>query len=160
MFFLPLIVKGLGVTTTWVGLVSAVPFVFATGAMICWGSHSDRTGERTWHVIGACLLCSAGMGACILIGAGHPVVLMIALCFAAMGQQSIGPSFWAIPTALLTGTAAAGGIGMINAVGNLGGFVGPWVFGLVKDATGNDNIALLCLASATIMSAIAVFTAG
>jgi MFS family permease len=160
MFFLPLIVKGLGVATAWVGLVSAVPFVFAAGAMVCWGWHSDQTGERTWHVVGACLLCSAGLAACIVIGAGHPVVLMIALCFAAMGQQSIGPCFWAVPTALLTGAAAAGGIAMINAVGNLGGFVGPWVFGLVKDSTGSDNVALLVLASATIVSALCVIAVG
>jgi MFS family permease len=160
MFFLPLIVKGLGVTTDWVGVVSGLPFICAIVAMNYWGWHSDRTGERTWHVASACLLCSAGLGACILIGVGHPVLLMIALCFGVMGQQSIGPTFWALPSAMLTGAAAAGGIAMINATGNLGGFLGPWVFGLVKDSTGSDTIALLCLASATVISAIALVAAG
>ena len=84
---------------------------------------------------------------------------MVVLIFAAMGVQSTNPVFWALPSAFLTGTAAAGGIAMINAVGNLGGWLGPWVFG-VKDATGNNNIALLCLASAALIAAIAIVLAG
>jgi len=160
VFFLPLIVRGLGVPTNMVGPVSALPYAFAFVAMLCWCAHSDRTGERTWHVAGACLLTSSGLSACIFIGVDHPVLTMIALIVAVMGQQSISPTFWSLPTALLTGTAAAGGIAMINSVGNLGGFLGPWVFGLVKDATGSVNIALLCMSSATIVSAIAVVAAG
>jgi len=159
-FFLPLIVKGLGVPTGMIGVVAGVPFIFALVGMNYWGWHSDRTGERTWHVAGAWLLCAAGMGACILIGGGHPILLMIALCFAATGTWCAPPTFWSLPSALLTGTAAAGGIAMINAVGNLGGWLGPWVFGLVKDATGNNNIALLCLASAALIAAIAIVLAG
>jgi ACS family tartrate transporter-like MFS transporter len=85
---------------------------------------------------------------------------MIALIFAVMGQQSISPNFRSLPTALLAGTAAAGGVAMINSIGNLGGFLGPWAFGLVKDATGSVNVALFCLSSATIVSAIAVIAAG
>jgi ACS family tartrate transporter-like MFS transporter len=160
VFFMPLIVKGLGVSTNMIGLVSAVPFVFALVALNYWGWHSDRSGERTWHVAGAWLLVSAGMGACILIGASHPVVLMVALIVATANQYCVAPVFWALPTALLTGTAAAGGLAMINAIGNLGGWLGPWVFGLVKDATGSDNIALLCLASAPVISAIVVIAVG
>jgi nitrate/nitrite transporter NarK len=60
-----------------------------------------------------------------------------------MGQQCISPTFWSIPSAMLTGVAAAGGMAMINAIGNLGGWLGPSVFGMVKDATGSDNIGLL-----------------
>ena len=78
-----------------------------------------------------------------------------------MGWANPWPAwFWAMPSALLTGAAAAGGIAMINAVGNLGGWIGPWVFGLVKDASGSDNIALLSLALAPVISAIAVLLAG
>jgi nitrate/nitrite transporter NarK len=85
---------------------------------------------------------------------------MIALCVAMMGQQSLVPTFWSLPSAMLTGVAAAGGLAMINAVGNLGGWLGPSVFGLVKDATGSADIALLCLAVGPLITAIAVVLAG
>jgi MFS family permease len=160
VFFLPLIVKGLNVPTNWIGIVSALPFLFAFVAMIYWGWHSDRTGERIWHVAGVFLLNAAGMAACVLIGISHPVVTMVALIIAVIGIQSAQPIFWSLPGALLTGTAAAGGIAMVNAVGLLGAWVGPWLFGLVKDATGSDNIALLCLASGAVVCAIALIAAG
>ena len=136
-----------------------MPYVFAFVAMIFWGWHSDRpaNGYGTWR---PCLLCSAGLAACVFIGVGHPAMMMVALICAVVGQQSISPVFWSLPSALLTGTAAAGGIAMINSIGNLGGFLGPWVFGLVKDATGSDNIALLCLAAGPLISAVAVIAVG
>jgi nitrate/nitrite transporter NarK len=77
-----------------------------------------------------------------------------------MGQQSIAPTFWSLPTAMLSGTAAAGGIAMINAVGNLGGFLGPYMFGLVKDFTGSDTIGLLALATAPVISGIVLLALG
>jgi MFS family permease len=160
LFFLPLIVQGLGVSTNMIGVVSALPYVFAVVGVICWGWHSDHTGERIGHIVFSCLVCSGGMAACIVIGVGHPAMVMVALTLAITGQQSIGPVLWSLPSALLTGTAAAGGIAMINAIGNLGGFIGPWVFGLVKDATGSNNIALLCLALGPVISAITVIAAG
>ena len=109
---------------------------------------------------GAALVAAGGLAACILIGVGHPVVTMIALSIAVMGQQSLVPTFWSLPSAMLTGAAAAGGLAMINAVGNLGGWLGPSVYGMVKDATGSADIGLLCLAVAPLVSAIAVVLAG
>jgi len=160
VFFLPLIVKGLGVSSDWIGLVSALPYLCAFIAMIYWGYHSDLHGERVWHVAGAALIASGGLAVCVLIGTGHPVVTMIALCIAMMGQQSLVPTFWSLPSAMLTGVAAAGGLAMINAVGNLGGWLGPSVYGLVKDATGSADIGLLCLAVGPLVTAIAVVIAG
>ncbi len=160
VFFLPLIVKGLGVSTNWIGLVSALPYICAFVAMIAWGYHSDLTGERTWHVAGAALVAAGGLAVCVLIGVNHPVITMIALCVAMMGQQSLVPTFWSIPSAMLTGVAAAGGLAMINAVGNLGGWLGPSVYGIVKDATGKTDLALLCMALGPLITAIAVVTAG
>jgi ACS family tartrate transporter-like MFS transporter len=160
LIFLPLIVKGLGVPTNMVGLVSAIPFLFAFVAMIAWGFHSDRTGERTWHVAGSALLFAVALSACVVIGAGHPVVTMIALIGAAMGFYTFLPIFWSLPTAMLTGSAAAAGFGLVNAVANLGGFFGPWIFGLVKDATGSDNIALFSLALAPVISAVILICMG
>ncbi len=160
VFFLPLIVKGIGVSTDWIGLVSALPYMCAFVAMIYWGYHSDLHGERTWHVAGACLLTAAGLAACGLIGTDYPAITMIAICCAAMGLQSFFPTFWSIPSAMLTGVAAAGGLAMINSVGNLGGWLGPSVYGLVKDATGSTNLALVCLALGPLVAAIAVVAAG
>jgi ACS family tartrate transporter-like MFS transporter len=160
LIFLPTIIKAFGVTTTMTGLISAIPFVFAAVAMIWWGRHSDLHGERAKHVAAACLLSAAGMAVCIFIGANHPVVIMVALIIGIMGQYSIAPTFWSLPTAMLSGTAAAGGLALINAVGNLGGFLGPWVFGYVKDATASDMIGLLVLASAPVISAIILLMLG
>ena len=154
--FLPMIVRGLGVPTNWIGSVSALPFIFALIGTICWGWHSDRAGERTWHIAVPWLFCAGGMGAGIVIGVGHPVLTMVALIVATTGLWSGNSVFWSLPGALLTGTAAAGGIAMMNAVGNLGGWLAPWVFGLVKDATGSDSVPLLCLAVAPVVAVIAV----
>jgi nitrate/nitrite transporter NarK len=77
-----------------------------------------------------------------------------------MGINATGPIFWTLPTALLTGTAAAGGLGMMNSISNLGGFFGPWGFGLVKDATGSDNLALLCLSVLPFIAIILVLVVG
>ena len=160
VFFLPLIVKGLGVSTNWIGLVAALPYLCAFGAMIAYGFHSDLTGERTWHVAGAALVAAAGLAVCVIIGVGHPVITMIALCIALMGQMSIAPIFWSIPSAMLTGVAAAGGIAMINAVGNLGGWLGPSVYGMIKDATGSTDLSLLCMAIGPLVTALCVVLAG
>jgi ACS family tartrate transporter-like MFS transporter len=160
MFFMPLIVKGLGVSTNMLGVVAAVPYLFAFVAVNYWGWHSDKTGDRVWHVVASWLLAASGLAACTLIGVGHPIITMLALILAVMGQQSVPSIFWSIPSSLLTGTAAAGGIAMINAIGSMGGWLGPSVFGLVKDATGSDNIALLSLALAPVISSILLVLVG
>ena len=90
-----------------------------------------------------------------------PVMTMVMLVIAAMGQASTGPTFWTLPTAMLSGTAAAGGIALINALGNLGGFFGPYLFGLIKDATGGSFMfGLMLLALGPIMSASIVLMLG
>jgi ACS family tartrate transporter-like MFS transporter len=160
VFFLPLIVKGLGVGPSWIGITAALPYICAFFAMIAWGYHSDITGERTWHVAGAALVAAGGLATCVIIGVGHPVITMIALCVAMMGQQSLVPTFWSIPSAMLTGVAAAGGLAMINAVGNLGGWFGPSVYGIIKDATGSANLGLLFLAVGPLITAICAVTVG
>jgi ACS family tartrate transporter-like MFS transporter len=161
LIFLPQIVKSFGISTQMTGYVSALPFVFAAFAMIYWGFHSDRTGNRIMHVASACLLCAAGLAACIFIGTAHPVWMTVALILGIMGQQSIAPTFWPLPTAMLSGIAAAGGIALINSVGNLGGFLGPYMFGAIKDATGgSDLVALLAIAAAPVISAVVLVSLG
>jgi nitrate/nitrite transporter NarK len=160
LIFLPQIVKAFGISTQMTGYVTALPFVFAAFAMIYWGLRSDRSGNRSMYVASACALCAAGLAACTFVGTGHPVWMMVALILGIMGQQSIAPTFWPLPTAMLSGVAAAGGIALINAVGNLGGFLGPYMFGLIKDSTGSDMIALLALAGAPVMCTVVLLALG
>jgi MFS transporter, ACS family, tartrate transporter len=160
IFFMPLIVKGLGVPRDLIGLVSAIPYVFGFIAMIVWGYSSDRSGERVWHSASTLFLVAVTMVVCRFIGVAHPVWLMVALCVAVIANQSFAPCFWSIPGTMLTGTAAAGGIAMINAVGNLGGWAGPALYGVVRDATNSTSIALLCLAIGPFISGIVLVLVG
>jgi nitrate/nitrite transporter NarK len=103
--------------------------------MLLVGWHSDRTGERRWHT--AVPMFAAGAFLALSQWAGNNVVLAIAmLTMAAMGLFGYLPSFWALPSAFLSETAAAACIGLINSVGNLGGFAGPYAVGYLNDRTG------------------------
>lgn len=147
--------SGFGMT----GVINAIPYVFAACAMVLWGRHSDRTGERPRHVAIAYTVGAVGLIATALMT--DPVLTMAMLVIAAMGGSSTGPTFWSLPTAMLSGTAAAGGIALINALGNLGGFFGPYLFGLIKDASGGSFMfALAAIALGPIMSASVVLALG
>jgi MFS transporter, ACS family, tartrate transporter len=146
--------QGFGMT----GVINAIPYVFAATAMVLWSRHSDRTGDRTGHAATAYLVASTGLIACAMMT--DPVMTMAMLVIAAMGGSSAAPCFWSLPTALLSGTAAAGGIALINALGNLGGFFGPYAFGLIKDATGSFMFGLIAIAAGPIMSAAVVLMLG
>jgi MFS family permease len=158
VLFLPQIVSKFGASVGLVGLITAIPYVFGALAMVAWGWHSDRTGERNKHAAAACLLAFAGLAVCVFID--DPVVMMVALVLAQMGQSSIAPTFWTLPTAMLSGTAAAGGIAMINAVGNLGGFLGPYLVGLIKDATGSFSLGLLGISMGALAGAVVLLALG
>jgi MFS transporter, ACS family, tartrate transporter len=160
VFFMPLIVKGLGVDRDWIGPVAAIPYVFGFIAMIAWGYSSDRSGERVWHAVSTMIIVTVAMVVCEFIGPAHPVLLMAVLCVAVIGNQGFAPCFWSIPGTMLTGTAAAGGIAMINALGNLGGWAGPSVYGLVRDATGSTSFALLCLAIGPLIAGVVLIMVG
>jgi ACS family tartrate transporter-like MFS transporter len=152
VLFLPQIVSRFGVGVGWNGVISALPFAAAAVAMVLWGLHSDRTGERRLHTAAACFLNFAGLAVCIFLN--DPVLMMIAIILAQIGQSAIAPPFWALPTAMLSGTAAAGGIALINAVGNLGGFLGPYMMGSIRDATGSFSIGLLAIAMGALVASI------
>lgn len=140
------------------GVVSAIPYLFAAVAMVVWGRHSDRTGERPRHIAAAYLVGAVGLLATALTA--DPVPAMAMLVIAAMGQTAAYPTFWALPTAILSGTAAAGGIALINTLGNLGGFVGPYLFGIIKGHTGDNMLGLVVLALGPVMSAVLVLALG
>jgi ACS family tartrate transporter-like MFS transporter len=159
VLFQPQIVHRLAEGYGMTGFINAIPYVFAAAAMVLWGRHSDSTGERPRHVAIAYAVGAIGLIATALMT--DPVLTMVMLVITAMGQSSSGPTFWSLPTAMLSGTAAAGGIALINALGNLGGFFGPYVFGLIKDASGgNFTVALMVIALGPIMSALVVLALG
>jgi MFS family permease len=156
--FLPQIVHRFGISYIGTGFVTAIPYVFGAFAMVAWGLHADRTGERGRHCAAACFLSFIGLASCVFLN--NPVALMAAIILAQMGQSAIAPTFWPLPSAMLTGTAAAGGIAMINSVGNLGGFLGPYAMGLARDATGSFGIGLLIIASGMLVAGITLLLLG
>ncbi len=156
--WLPQIVKGFGLSTMETGFVTAIPYVVTAIGMVAWSRHSDRTLERTWHVA-----IPAFVGALAFLAAGAvtaPVPAMIALTVAALCVFSALPTFWTLPTAFLTGSAAAGGIALINAIGGLGGFVGPYLIGWIKDATGQFGLALTAIAGFLLASGLLTLLLG
>ena len=125
--------------------------------MVVIGRHSDRTGERKVHVALCALTAALGL---VLAVTFQDSVLIIVLSFALsqVGQRSVMSVFWAIPPIFLGGTAAAAGIALINSIGNLGGFVGPSVMGMLRGSTQSYSTGLLMLAGALLLEAVLVMT--
>lgn len=145
-FWLPSIIKATGVSSALdIGLLSTLPYLFGIAAMITVGRHSDRTGERHWHY--TCAAFAAAVGLCLsVIWSGSTAGAMFALCIACMGLQCLAPLFWTLPTSLLGGVAAAAGVALINSIGNLAGFVSPYMVGWLKDHTGTTASAMFVIA--------------
>ena len=155
-FWSPSIIKEIGIVgNLQIGLISAVPFLAGTVAMIWNGIHSDRSGERRLHCALATLVASIGL---ILTGffIGNAVLALCALTLAAAGILAAFPVFWSIPAAFLTGTAAAGGIALINSIGNLAGFVAPYLIGSLKTSTGSVASGLYFVAGLELAATILV----
>ncbi|MBX7200382.1 MAG: MFS transporter [Rhodospirillaceae bacterium] len=158
--WLPQIVKSLGdLTNMQVGLLTAVPYIVATGAMYFWGGHSDRTGERKWHVAlpitaGGVFL---GISGCLI---DAPAVAFLALAASAVTVYVALPQFWTLPTAVLGSATAAAGIALVNAVGNIGGYVGPVIVGVLKDMTGSYAPGLTAMGGFAILSGILALAMG
>lgn len=157
-FWLPQIVKAFGLSTSMTGWVVAIPYVFSAIIMVPWTRHSDRTGERVWHVAFPAFLGGAGLIAGAYLG--DPVLAMVALTAASIGTFAALPTFWSLPTALLTGTAAAGGIALINAIGNLGGFAGPYLVGWIRDTFKDPALATASLGGFMIAAGIITLAVG
>lgn len=153
-FWLPTIVKGFGLQGYLaVGLISAIPYGVATIGMLILSRHSDRTGERRMHYA-----CNVGLGAFGLVLSGvfasNPVINTVGLSLAASGVIGSMPLFWPIPSAFLTGTAAAAGIGIVNSIGNLGGYVGPNVAIWLKPYSADPSAALYVIAALLVIGGV------
>jgi MFS family permease len=169
VYWLPQIVKGMatdigldkvtGISiNALTGYLVAVPYAFATVAMIWWARHSDVTHERVWHMAGPAVV--SGLSLIVAAYLGNPVLAAVALTICAMGLFAALPVFWTLPTGFLTGSAAAGGIALINSIGNLGGFVGPYAIGWINDATGETTLGLVVLAACSIVAGIVTLLMG
>ncbi|MCE5334328.1 MAG: MFS transporter [Desulfobacteraceae bacterium] len=145
--FLPILVKALSsaMSNQMVGFLVMVPYIFGFFAMYLIGRHSDKTGERRYHTVLGMLLGAFGLAGSVFLADISVTVSMTFFTLAVMGiYGSFGP-FWSIPASFLTSTAAAGAIAMINSIGNLGGFAGPYAMGLIHDATGSFRGGILFL---------------
>jgi ACS family tartrate transporter-like MFS transporter len=154
-FWAPLIVKGLGFSIFHVGLLVAVPNLIAVIGMVLWSRNSDRTGERYWHAALACLIGAIGMA--VAAGAGSSAFLAIAgLSLTAFGVSAAKPPLWSLPTTFFAGTAAATSNGLINSLGTLGGFVGPYMIGSTNGTSGNFTRGLYLVGGTLIVSAVTI----
>jgi ACS family tartrate transporter-like MFS transporter len=126
------------------GFVTAIPYAVAILGLVLISRRSDRTGDRKGHVA-VCLAVAAV--AFVVSTVVSPVAAIAALAVGLFFLLGAHPVFWTMPAALLSGTAAAAGIALVNSIGNLGGFVGPYLVGLVKDATGSTDGGLVALAA-------------
>jgi MFS transporter, ACS family, tartrate transporter len=144
-FFLPQIVKAFGLNTFLTTVVSATPYLVGLIGMVWWGRRSDRLVERRFHTAFPLLVAAAGIA--VSTAFDDPTLKMISLCVAGFGIFACLPVFWTLPTSFLSGAAAACGIAVINSIGNLAGFAGPFAMGWIKDHTGSYTGGLLLLAA-------------
>ncbi len=156
-FWLPTIVKAFGIKGyLGVGLITAIPYGVAVIGMILLSNHSDKTGERRLHYV---FTVCAGAAGLVLSGvfASNPVLAIIFLSIATLGVIGAMPLFWPLPSAFLAGTAAAAGIGIVNSVGNLGGYVGPNVPIWAKLISTDKSAALYIIAGMLLIGAVITF---
>ena len=155
--FMPQIIKAQGYTNMQTGWIMLVPYVIGCIAMVAFGWSSDRRKERKWHLIIAFGLIVIGLWGAGLAG---PTTLSLALlCIATIGINGSNPPFWPLPSAYLSGSGAAAGIALVNSVGNLGGFAGPYMLGWAKQFSTNFSSGLYMLGCLGVLGAIVTFFA-
>ncbi len=159
-YFLPLMIKSLGFSDMNVGYLTSVPAIAGVIGMIVFSRSSDRTGERVWHLIVPCLLGGIGLVLAGMFLSVSPVLAIAAFCLASFGISGALPVFWNLPTAFLGSAAAAGGIAVINSVGNISGYAAPQLVGLLRDLTGNYEIPMLVMGALVLLSGMLMPLAG
>jgi len=157
-FWLPSIVKKLsGSSIMSVSLISALPYCVGLISILVMGWHSDKTKERRWHT--ALAMMTTSLGLLLSVIAGNYTVLAVSMfCLAAAGTAGYLPGVWALPGSFLTGTAAAACIGLINSVGNLGGFVGPYIVGYLSKKTGSYVGGVLYLSASALVASVLILS--
>jgi D-galactonate transporter len=156
-FWMPTLIKTAGIKGVLnIGLFTAIPYSAAVVTMLLLGRSSDKRGERRWHLVIPMLLGAVGLVGSALAGTTNTGIAIVFLSMAAAGVLSSAPLFWSLPTAFLSGVAAAAGIAAINSVGNLAGFAAPFLIGAIKDLTQSTDIGLYLLAGVLVAGAIIV----
>lgn len=153
--WMPTLIKASGVTGNFhIGLLGAIPFICAIIAMVIFSRSADKMRERRWHLVVPALFGAVGFA--VAASATSTTVSIIFLSLAAAGVLACAPLFWSLPTAVLSGAAAAAGIAMINSIANLAGFASPYMIGLIRDATQSSAIGMYVLAGFLVLGAILV----
>jgi nitrate/nitrite transporter NarK len=153
-FWLPTIIKSMGVSDALqVGLLSAIPYGAAVIGMLYAARSADRTGERRWHIAIPAFIGAIGLVLSV-VWASNTTLAMIGLTLATMGILTTLPLFWSLPTAFLAGTGAAAGIAMINSLGNLAGFLSPYLVGWLKQVTASTASGMYMLAGFLVLGAV------
>jgi MFS family permease len=142
--FLPLILKSQNFSNFTVGFLAAIPAFVACVAMIVWAGAVDRSGRKINNLIYTCLLSFVGM--IVAVYAWGFIVPFLGLTAVLVGTSTARAILWTIPTRFLSGIGSAGGLAFINSVGTLGGFVGPYIMGWTRDATGAYSVGILAMA--------------
>lgn len=150
--FLPQIIKASGFSTMQTGFLMAIPYIAGCIGMLAIGHSSDHFKERKWHLTGSLMIAAIGLGLAGFLG--NSVGAIAALCFATVGIMGGKGPFWPLPSAYLSGAGAATGLALINSIGNLGGFFGPWAVGLAKQMTNTFSGGLYALALIALAGAI------
>ena len=157
-FWLPTIIKSMGVSNALhVGLLSAIPYGAAVIGMLYAARSADRSGERRWHIAIPALIGAIGLVLSV-IWSSNTTLAMVGLALATMGILTTLPLFWSLPTAFLAGTGAAAGIAMINSLGNLAGFLSPYLVGWLKQATASTSSGMFMLAGFLVLGALLVLS--
>jgi D-galactonate transporter len=157
-FWLPTIIKATGVTDALsIGLLSAIPYGAAVVGMLLVARSADKRGERRWHIAIPAVIGSIGLVLSV-IWANNTALAMLGLTLGTMGILTTLPLFWSLPTAFLAGTGAAAGIAMINSLGNLAGFLSPYLVGWLKQVTGSNSSGMYMLAGFLILGAVLVLS--
>ncbi|SPA43998.1 MFS transporter [Cupriavidus taiwanensis] len=156
-FWMPTLVKSSGVTGNFnIGLLSAIPFLCAVVVMNILGHSADARRERRWHLIVPALMGAAGFAIAASFTT-NTTVAIAALSLAAAGVLTCAPLFWSLPTSFLSGIAAASGIAVVNSVGNLAGFVSPYMVGALKDLTHSTQLPMYVLSAILVVGAVLVW---
>jgi ACS family tartrate transporter-like MFS transporter len=151
----PLLVKNLGYSTLAVGFLVAIPNLVAVIGMLIWSWSSDRTGERYFHAAIACLIAATGM-AIAAHGRSSAVLAIVGLSLTAFGVSAAKPPLWTLPTKFFAGTGAAASIGLINSLGTLGGFAGPYMIGSTVKSNTDFSVGLYWVGGSLVVSAITI----
>ncbi|MFO1248863.1 MAG: MFS transporter [Alphaproteobacteria bacterium] len=152
ILFLPQMIHALGISTAMTPLVNAIPFVVVSAVMMWWASHSDRTGERNWHAALPAAIAGVSLISCAVLT--NPLAVMVALTIGLTGVFCYVSVFWAIPSSMLSGAAAAAGLALINALANIGSYFGPYLVGWVKNSTGSFALGIMLMGCGPMVSAV------